>query len=109
LTILAEQEFCQLTLLPPGEKEQSEPEPVRGDVQEKTLKGLHAAFFQNRLFWEFIESSADPSMGVVIDSPEACKKAFKKLAGVESCRELSESYVCDMIKDFNKFLNQRGR
>lgn len=113
LTVLAGQS-CLLTLLPVGEETPAAPETVRGDVTEKTLRGLHMAFFPNALFWQFIQQRANAvrqwsEEWVSIASAEACKTEFKRLAGVSSCRDLSEAYVRNAIRDFNKFINQGGR
>ena len=98
---------CKLNLLPPGEETPPIEETIRGDVQEKTLRGLHMAFFQNRQFWDFIRNGTGGF--VEIDSPESCKAAFKQMAGVTSCKELSEGYVRNVIRDFNQYINQGGR
>lgn len=95
---------CVLTLLPVGEDKAEV--VVTGDVRVDTLKGLHVAFFQNPLFWDFIRRRAlDAGERIQVDSSEQCKAAFKQLAGVETCRALSEQYVRETIRDFNQFIN----
>lgn len=71
------------------------------------LKGLHVAFFQNTYFFQYVSMLLPGSPKV--SSPEECKQGFKKLAGVESCKDLTETYVRDFIRQFNEWLQNNRR
>lgn len=74
-----------------------------GTVSEASLKGLHATFFQNKKFWQFV---ADTGNMPFVDSAADCKIAYKDKMGVTSCKDLQQDAVNNSIKEFNDWLNR---
>ncbi len=73
----------------------------RGDVSFRTLKGLHV-LFQNPSFQKYVFEKP-PQQHDPTDKDQT-KAAFKRLAGVESCKDLSEQSALQFIREFNEWL-----
>jgi len=78
------------------------PQQQLGDINEKSLKGLHATFFNNKQFWNYISSCTQ----TIIHSPEDCKAGFKQYMGITSCKELQQDDFDATIRGFNSWLNR---
>jgi hypothetical protein len=85
----------QVTVPPP-------PPCQHGNINEKSLKGLHSTFFNNKQFWHYISGNTQKA----IQSPAECKLAFKQYMGVASCKELQQEDFDATIKGFNSWLNR---
>jgi len=82
----------------------AEHKPSRGTISEQALKGLHSAFFQNRMFWHYIESKTSIS----IETPAECKTAYKDMLGVSSCKDIDHNDYTAVRLGFNEWLSKRG-
>lgn len=93
-----------LSIRPVGEKT-PEQAAKRGDIDEQALKGLHSAFFKNKLFYEFLSRKT----GETVDDPISCKAIYKAMMQVSSCREIDQTDYNACLQDFNKWLATRGQ
>lgn len=73
---------------------------ARGDVDPRSLRGLHMTFFPNPLFQEYVGRMSGRPSG----DPESCKEAFKSHLGVASCTELRQEQVRGFVAGFNAYL-----
>lgn len=86
-------------------EQEQEPKPEkRGTITEQALKGLHATFFQNRVFHEFL---TDRTGTEVLDAV-SCKSVYKAMMQVTSCREIEQDDYEAVLKDFNGWLPRRN-
>lgn len=92
-----------IAISPAGQKPATTTEP-QGDIDEQSIKGLHAAFFKNKLFYEYLSLKT----GEVVDNPSTCKTVYKLLMQVDSCRQINQSEYNACLKDFNNWLADRG-
>ena len=77
----------------------------RGSITEKTLRGLHYAFFQNEDFFDYIGERT----GREIRTAKECKEAFKVMMNVSSCTKLDELQVRNVIDEFNRWIQSCDR
>lgn len=74
--------------------------PPAGDIDEKSLRGLHAVFFKSNKFQDFLQGKT----GQYIDSDKSCKDVFKAFMGVESCTQLQQAAYDSMLAEFNQYV-----
>ena len=86
-----------------------EPVSQRGTISDRTLQGLHIAFFKNDRFADFLRfktgrvfSNGGPNGWRMV------KIVFKEHMGVESCRGLNQEDFDALLQEFNDWLNSGG-
>lgn len=91
-------EYVPVSLAPLSD---SPPEEKRGSISPESTKTLHAMFFKNRKFWEFVETKTKQA----VSTEAECKTAYKEMLGTESIKHLEEETYRDSIQSFNVWLN----
>jgi hypothetical protein len=89
-------QICGQDDTPPATKHQER----RGTIDEKSIKGLHTGFFQNRKFWEFLSERT----GEKIDNPVSCKAIYKVMMQVSSCTQINQHDFDANLQEFNAWL-----
>lgn len=92
-----------LSITAPGSKPQPA-EPKTGTINADALRGLHTTFFQNKHFQQYISERC----GRPIEDHHACKKAYKAMQMVESCKDILQEDYKSVLDGFNSWLSQRG-
>lgn len=91
----------KVTIRPENTEHKPVFEKKRGTIDQRTLKGLHSAFFKNPKFWDYIIAKT----GAYIKDDVACKDVFKSYMGVGSCTEINQEGFDEFLKEFNAWLN----
>ena len=76
-----------------------------GDIHPDSIRGLHTGFFQNKLFYQYLQQKT----GEEIDTPATCKAVYKAMMGVDSCKELTQQNYNACLQDFNAWIGKRGQ
>ena len=100
---------ARMTISPVGSRPQPAatvtPSPTRTDgLDAQTIKGLHASFFANPKFWQWLGMLT----GENVHGPQNCKATFKAWLQVESCKDINLEDFQMVLKNFNLWLNNRG-
>jgi hypothetical protein len=88
-----------LTILPYEEKNTTPPKKLEGRIDERTIKGLHIAFFKNPRFHNYLAEKT----GSAVAEPN-CKEVFKHYLDVQSCKDISKDVFDAMLHDFNAWI-----
>lgn len=97
-------ESVSVMITPAGQKPTPQ-EDRRGDIDKKSLEGLHAAFFKNKMFYEYLAFKT----GTAPVDPASCKSIYKAMMQVQSCTQINQADYNSCLSDFNDWLSKRGK